>query len=114
MLEDLQTAPSEPFPMEWLRREQIRGFSGTAISFKGEVLGVLSGFGRAYLIEELRAWRGVFAHHIGGAVANARAFEEIQRLKAQLEMQNAYLQEEVVEAKAFGELVGRSLAACRT
>ena len=114
VLEDLQTAPSEPFPMEWLRREQICGFSGTAISFKGEVLGVLSGFGRAYLIEELRAWRGVFAHHIGGAVANARAFEEIQRLKAQLEMQNAYLQEEVVEAKAFGELVGRSLAACRT
>jgi transcriptional regulator with GAF, ATPase, and Fis domain len=39
-----------------------------------------------------------------------RAFEEIQRLKAQLEMQNAYLQEEVVEAKAFGDLVGQSPA----
>jgi len=39
-----------------------------------------------------------------------RAFEEIQRLKAQLEMQNVYLQEEVVEAKAFGELVGQSHA----
>ena len=39
-----------------------------------------------------------------------RAFDEIQRLKAQLEMQNAYLQEEVVEAKAFGELVGQSHA----
>ncbi len=110
VLEELQTALPEQFPVEWLRREQIRGFSGTAISFKGEVLGVLAGFGRAYSTEELRAWRGVFAQHIGEAVANARAFEEIQRLKAQLEMQNAYLQEEVVEAKAFGELVGRSLA----
>ena len=39
-----------------------------------------------------------------------RAFEEIQRLKAQLEMQNAYLQEEVVEAKALGGLVGQSQA----
>ena len=39
-----------------------------------------------------------------------RAFEEIQRLKAQLEMQNAYLEEEVVQAKAFGELVGQSQA----
>jgi DNA-binding NtrC family response regulator len=39
-----------------------------------------------------------------------RAFEEIQRLKAQLEMQNAYLLEEVVEAKAFGGLVGQSHA----
>jgi transcriptional regulator with GAF, ATPase, and Fis domain len=37
-----------------------------------------------------------------------RAFEEIQRLKAQLEQQNEYLREEVVEAKAFGDLVGQS------
>ena len=39
-----------------------------------------------------------------------RALEEIEVLKSQLEMQNAYLQEEVVEAKAFGELVGQSQA----
>ena len=39
-----------------------------------------------------------------------RAFEEIQRLKAQVEQQNAYLREEVVEAKAFGDLVGQSAA----
>ena len=42
--------------------------------------------------------------------AARRAFAEIQRLKAQLEEQNTYLQEEVVEAKAFGELVGQSSA----
>ena len=52
----------------------------------------------------------IFADHIGAAIANARAFEEIQRLKAQLEQQNTYLQEEVVEAKAFGDLVGQSAA----
>ena len=39
-----------------------------------------------------------------------RAFEEIQRLKEQLEQQNEYLREEVVEAKAFGDLVGQSAA----
>src|SRR5512136_828257 len=39
-----------------------------------------------------------------------RAFNEIERLRAQLELQNAYLQEEVVEAKAFGDLVGQSAA----
>jgi transcriptional regulator with GAF, ATPase, and Fis domain len=55
-------------------------------------------------------WGRVFADHIAGAIANARAFEEIQRLKSQLEQQNAYLQEEVVEAKAFGDLVGQSAA----
>lgn len=48
--------------------------------------------------------------HVAAALANARAFEGIQRLKAQLEQQNAYLREEVVEAKAFGDLVGHSAA----
>ena len=93
-----------------MQREQIRGFSGTAISFKGDVLGVMAAFGRVSSMAEAGAWPEVIAHHIGGAVANARAFEEIQGLKAQLEVQNAYLQEEVVQAKAFGELVGQSAA----
>jgi DNA-binding NtrC family response regulator len=39
-----------------------------------------------------------------------RAYEEIAALKAQLEIQNAYLKEEVIEANAFGELVGQSEA----
>ena len=39
-----------------------------------------------------------------------RAFEEIEVLKSQLELHNTYLQEEVVEAKAFGDLVGQSAA----
>jgi DNA-binding NtrC family response regulator len=39
-----------------------------------------------------------------------QALEEIEALKSQLELQNSYLQEEVVEAKAFGELVGQSHA----
>jgi transcriptional regulator with GAF, ATPase, and Fis domain len=53
-------------------------------------------------------WSRIFADHIGAAIANARAFDEIQHLKGQLELQNAYLQEAVVEAKAFGDLVGQS------
>src|SRR5512135_3528274 len=39
-----------------------------------------------------------------------RAFEEIAVLKSQLELHNTYLQEAVVEAKAFGDLVGQSSA----
>jgi transcriptional regulator with GAF, ATPase, and Fis domain len=60
--------------------------------------------------DESRLWSRIFADHLGAAIANARAFEEIQRLKAQLELENTYLQEEVVEAKAFGDLVGQSSA----
>jgi DNA-binding NtrC family response regulator len=39
-----------------------------------------------------------------------RAFEEIEALKSQLELRNDYLQEAVVQAKAFGDLVGQSAA----
>lgn len=67
-------------------------------------------FVRENLAEEVQTWRQIFADHIGAAIANTRAFEEIKRLKAQLEQQNTYLQEEVVEAKAFGDLVGQSSA----
>jgi len=95
---------------DWLEKERIRGCGATPILFKGEVLGAIVGFTREQLPDESYPWGRVFADHIGGAIANARAFEEIQRLKAQLELQNAYLQEEVVEAKAFGDLVGQSAA----
>jgi transcriptional regulator with GAF, ATPase, and Fis domain len=96
--------------LEWVQQEKIRILGGTPIIYKGEVLGVIAGFGRHDISEETRPWGRIFADHIGAAIANARAFEEIQRLKAQLEQQNAYLQEEVVEAKAFGDLVGQSAA----
>lgn len=108
ILRELDKEPGEFSSLEWFEREQIRGFAGTAITFKGEILGVLAAFARMNMPEEARAWRQIFADHIGSAVANARAFEEIQRLKAQLEMRNAYLEEEVVQARAFGELVGQS------
>ncbi len=39
-----------------------------------------------------------------------RALEEIEGLKSQLELRNDYLEEAVVEAKAFGDLVGQSSA----
>jgi len=50
----------------------------------------------------------IFADHIATAIINARAFEENERLKHQLELENTYLQEEVKEAKSFGDVVGQS------
>jgi transcriptional regulator with GAF, ATPase, and Fis domain len=107
VLRDLYKEPGEFSRLDWLTRELVRGFAATAISFKGEIMGVITTFARVNLPEEARAWSQIMADHVGAAIANARAFEEIGRLKAQLEMENAYLQEEVVEARAFGSLVGQ-------
>ncbi|MBN2506552.1 MAG: sigma 54-interacting transcriptional regulator [Verrucomicrobia bacterium] len=94
----------------WLESEGIRKYGATPIIAQGKVLGIITGFTRKNLPEEARPWGRIFADHIGAAIANARAFEEIRRLKGLLELQNTYLQEEVVEAKAFGDLVGQSAA----
>jgi formate hydrogenlyase transcriptional activator len=107
-LSDLDKEPGDLAALDWLKSEQIRGFNGVPIIYQGEVLGVLAAFSRANISDESRRWARVFADHIAGAIANARAFEEIERLKAELEQQNDYLREEVVQAKAFGDLVGQS------
>jgi DNA-binding NtrC family response regulator len=110
VLRGLERNPEVLTELGWHWPPAIRGFSGSTITYKGELLGVSAGYLWADIPEEALPWGQIFANHIGAAIANARAFEEIQRLKAQLELQNAYLQEEVVEAKAFGELVGQSAA----
>jgi transcriptional regulator with GAF, ATPase, and Fis domain len=109
-IRDLDKHPDDMVGFDWLKQERIRGCGVVPIMFKGEVLGLIVGFTRKDMPDESQPWGRVFADHIGAAIANARAFEEIQGLKAQLELQNAYLQEEVVEARAFGDLVGQSAA----
>ncbi len=105
---DADTQPRSVAGFEWIEREHVRAYGATPIVFKEEVLGAMIAFTREDLPDGSRHWGRIFADHIGAAIANARAFAEIQRLKAQLELQNTYLLEEVVEAKAFGDLVGQS------
>jgi transcriptional regulator with GAF, ATPase, and Fis domain len=95
---------------EWMRGEHILECGIRPIEFKGEVLGAMVGFAREHLPESFTPWGHIFADYVGAALANARAFDEIQHLKAQLELQNTYLQEEVEQARAFGDLVGQSAA----
>ena len=110
VLENVKDARDEFFGLDLSRLGKVRGCAGAAISFRGEVLGVLAIFSHVNITRDRRAWHKIFSDHIGAAIANARAFEEIQKLKSELEQQNANLKEEVIEAKAFGELVGQSAA----
>ncbi len=94
--------------MEWVVEEGIREFLVGPIRFKDNIFGICAGFTRGNWPGGLESWGRVFADQLGAAIANARAFEEIQRLKEQLELQNSYLEEAVIEAKAFGDLIGQS------
>ncbi len=93
---------------DWAKREKIRGFGGQPLLYKGEVLGVLAVFTRYRLNHEELIWMRMIADHAATAIVNARAFEKIQRLQEQLELECSYLREEVQEARAFGDIVGQS------
>ena len=94
----------------WALREGIRGFAGQPLLHRGQVLGVLGVFLRARLDGELLIWLRMIADHTAAAIANARAFEEIERLRARLELENVYLRDEVKAASSFGDIVGNSPA----
>ena len=110
VLENLQAARDEFFDLDFSRFRKLGHCAGAAISFRGEVLGVLVIFSHVNITRDRRAWHKIFSDHFGAAIANARAFEEIEKLKSELEQQNALLKEEVIEAKSFGDLVGQSAA----
>ena len=93
---------------DWAKAEGIRALGGQPLIHQGEVLGVLAVFTRACLGEENLTWMRMIADHAAAAIANARAFEEIERLKRQLELERDYLRDEVLEAHAFGDIVGHS------
>ncbi len=95
---------------EWAERESIHSFAGQPLIFRDEILGVLALFSRAPLDEGGFTWLRMFADQAAVAIVNARAFEEIERLRQQLELENVYLREEVEVELSFGEIVGQSAA----
>jgi transcriptional regulator with GAF, ATPase, and Fis domain len=92
----------------WVESERITSFVGQPLIFRDETLGVLAVFRREPINEQEFRWLRMFADQAASAVANARAFSELDRLRQQLESHNAYLKEEVDSALSFGRIVGRS------
>src|SRR5947199_1672987 len=88
--------------------EGVRSFVGHPLVFQGKILGVLALFSRECLSEQDSTWLGIFAKQAAVAIANARAFEEIARLRRQLELENAYLHENIEDRKRAEEELQRS------
>jgi transcriptional regulator with GAF, ATPase, and Fis domain len=93
---------------DWAKAEGIRAFGGQPLIHNGDVLGVLAVFTRACLGEDNLSWLRMIADHVASAITNARSFEEIERLRSQLELERDYLRDEILEAHAFGDIVGQS------
>jgi transcriptional regulator with GAF, ATPase, and Fis domain len=80
---------------DWVARENIKGFAGHPLIFRGEVLGVMGIFSRQPISQQQFQWLRLFADQAAVSIANARAFEEIEGLRERLEQENEYLRSEV-------------------
>lgn len=94
----------------WIESEGIKTFAGHPLIFRDQTLGVLGVFSRTFFRDEDFERLQNFANHAAVAIANARAFEEIEALKSRLEGENTYLREEVSSAIGARGLVGKSEA----
>jgi transcriptional regulator with GAF, ATPase, and Fis domain len=91
-------------------REQICGSIHQPIRHRETVLGLFAVLLRAEPGPAAQTVTRVLADHLGAAIANARAFAEIERLRQQLELHNEYLREEIVAEGNFGGIIGQGPA----
>jgi transcriptional regulator with GAF, ATPase, and Fis domain len=109
LIDDIQRDHEWIARPEWVRKERITSFGGQPLVFRQEVLGVLGLFNRDPCDHRTFAWLRTFADHAAIAIAHARALEEIEHLKEQLELENTYLREDV-RSDAREGMIGSSRA----
>jgi serine phosphatase RsbU (regulator of sigma subunit) len=80
---------------DFTESEHIKGFVGQPLVYKGEVLGVIALFPRINVSNDGdgSTWLRIIADHIGAAIANARAFDEIQRHSDQIVSLSRFVEE---------------------
>ncbi|MDX2079510.1 MAG: sigma 54-interacting transcriptional regulator [Terrimicrobiaceae bacterium] len=93
---------------EWVESEEVATIAAQPLIYSGEVLGVLAVFDRQRLDAEQFRWLRIFADHAAIVLANARAYEEIERLNRRLSLENEYLREEVAADYPAAGIVGSS------
>jgi formate hydrogenlyase transcriptional activator len=88
----------------------LRSALSVPMSVKGKIIGTLHVGSRvcgAYGSDDASLLLAI-AEQVGLAIENLLAYEEIAALKARLEEENVYLQEEVRTEAAFGDVIGES------
>lgn len=93
---------------KWAAEEGIKAINAQPLIFHGKVLGVLGIFLRKKINPATINMHRVIADHVAMASANAQAFEKIEMLQGQLELENEYLRTELKESQSHGSIIGES------
>lgn len=87
------------------------GFVAVPLLHRGTVLGVMAMFTQVVPPEaDGILQQRVIADITARVLANARAFEDIERTRHKLELENEHLRDEITVVGAFGEMIGLSPA----
>jgi formate hydrogenlyase transcriptional activator len=99
-----------PGTREIWREMGINSAAGYPLEFRGEQLGLIGFLARRRISTEEFALLGIFADQAALAIRNAQLYQEVQRYRERLEVENAYLQEAIAEERGFEGIVGESPA----
>ena len=93
---------------EWVGQASLRGGVAYPLRFRHKVVGILACYLRTPPTDAQLSWVPTLAAHAAVAIGNCRAFQEINRLRRQLELERDYLLEERGHVGAFEEIIGTS------
>jgi formate hydrogenlyase transcriptional activator len=88
----------------------VVGVAGYPLDFRGELLGVIGYLSRREIDPHWFEVLGIFADQAAMAIKNAFLFRERERYKDRLQIENAYLQDELRIDQGFEGIVGESPA----
>jgi formate hydrogenlyase transcriptional activator len=80
------------------------------LEFRGELMGVIGMLSRRPFDPQEFELLGIFADQAGMAIKSAHLFTQLERYRDRLQVENAYLQEEIRTERGFEEIIGRSSA----
>ena len=95
---------------EWIRREKIRTLLCQPLISEGSVIGVFVIFSRRNHDQSVLKGMRIIADHMAVKIAHARAYDELDRLKRQLEIENSYLSNNKENVYFLPGLIGESEA----
>ena len=78
------------------------------LEFRGELIGVIGMMSKRPFDPQAFELLGIFADQAAMAIKSAHVFTELERYKERLEIENAYLKEEIRTERGFEEIVGQS------
>ena len=88
----------------------VVGVAGYPLEFRGEVLGAIGYVSRRAIEPHEFEVLGIFAEQAAMAIKNAYLYRQRERYKERLEVENAYLQDELRLDLGFDQIVGNSPA----